>query len=109
MGHHLDRTESTTGVPVCILLVDDYLDALDMWAIYLRYCGYHVLTATDGLEAVAMAQLHHPDLAILDLDLPGISGFEAARRLQARPETCGIPLIAATGFVYARQLEEARG
>jgi response regulator RpfG family c-di-GMP phosphodiesterase len=40
-----------TGTPARILLVDDYVDALDMWALYLRSCGYEVLTATDGRKA----------------------------------------------------------
>jgi CheY-like chemotaxis protein len=53
-----------------ILLVDDYRDALEMWGFYLRACGYEVLTATDGLQAVAAAQESRPDVIVLDLDLP---------------------------------------
>ena len=80
-----------------ILLVDDYFDALEMWAICLRQCGYEVLTAADGLRAVETAMAERPDLVVLDLDLPGISGLEVARRLRAFPPTAKIPLIAATG------------
>ena len=98
-----------TGEHTCLLLVDDYLDALDMWALYLRFCGYEVLTASDGLQAVDMAEHYLPDLVFLDLDLPGITGFEAARRLRDLPATAHIPLVAATGYSYARQLDEARG
>ena len=90
-----------------ILLVDDYLDALDMWALYLRSRGYDVLTAGDGLKAVEMAEEHAPDLIILDLDLPGITGVEAARRLRNLPNAAHIPLIAATGYSHVKQLDEA--
>jgi CheY-like chemotaxis protein len=91
-----------------ILIVDDYPDALDMWAIYLRAMGYEVSTAVDGLAALAQAERLHPDAIILDLELPRISGFEVARRLRANPETEHIPLIAATGYSHVTQLDRAR-
>jgi CheY-like chemotaxis protein len=80
-----------------------------MWALYLRSRGYDVLTASDGLKAVEMAGEHLPDVIILDLDLPGITGFEAARRLRNLPNTAQIPLIAATGYSHVKQLDEAHG
>jgi CheY-like chemotaxis protein len=98
-----------TGKRARILLVDDYVDALDMWALYLRSRGYEVLTSGDGLKAVEMAGEHLPDLIILDLDLPGITGVEAARRLQGLSKTAHIPLIAATGYSHVKQLDEAHG
>ena len=91
-----------------ILIVDDYADALDIWAIYLQSMGYRVSTAADGLSAVAKAGELLPDLIVLDLELPGLTGFEAATRLRAAPETAAIPLIAATGYSHARQLDQAR-
>jgi two-component system cell cycle response regulator DivK len=92
-----------------ILLVDDYVDALEMWALYLRSRGYDVLTAGDGLKAVEMAAEYLPEVIILDLDLPGITGFEAARRLRDFSKTAQIPLIAATGYSHVKQLDEAHG
>ena len=91
-----------------ILLVDDYGDAVDMWGLYLSSCGYDVLTASDGLEAMKLAIDRRPDLIVLDLDLPGLTGFEVARRLRALPATMHIPLIASTGYSDGAQLEEAR-
>jgi len=91
-----------------ILIVDDYPDALDMWAIYLRAMGYEVSTADDGLAALAQAERLHPDAIVLDLELPRISGFDVARRLRANPETDRIPLIAATGYSHVTQLDRAR-
>jgi CheY-like chemotaxis protein len=91
-----------------VLLVDDYPDALEIWGLYLRSMGYEVIEADDGLKAVAAAHKHKPDLIILDLELPGITGFEAAVRLRASPETRDIPLIAATGYSHFKQLNQAR-
>ncbi len=91
-----------------ILIVDDYVDALEIWAIYLRSIGYGVTTAADGLSAVAKAEELLPDLIVLDLELPGLTGFEVATHLRANPATAAIPLIAATGYSHARQLDLAR-
>ena len=91
-----------------VLLVDDYPDALETWGLYLRTCGFDVITAVNGNEAVEAATAQKPDVIVMDLELPGISGFEAARRLRGMPETAAIPLIAATGYSHRSQLDEAR-
>lgn len=79
-----------------------------MWGLYLRAEGFTVLTASDGQSALAEAQRERPDLIVMDLELPGKSGFEVARELKAHAETCAIPLIAATGYSQAKQLDLAR-
>jgi CheY-like chemotaxis protein len=94
--------------PKRILLVDDYPDALEIWGLYLRSLGYDVATAEDGLAAVEQAHQLMPDIIVLDLELPGITGFEAAVRLRQSPDTAGIPLIAATGYSHVKQLNQAR-
>jgi CheY-like chemotaxis protein len=91
-----------------LLLVDDYRDALDMWAVYLRARGYEIETASDGPSAVRVAAETLPDLIVMDLVLPGLNGCEAARQLRARPETARIPLIATTGNTEPEELERAR-
>jgi CheY-like chemotaxis protein len=91
-----------------ILLVDDYPDALEIWGLYLRSLGYDVDTADDGLKAVEQAHRSTPDIIVLDLELPGITGFEAAIRLRQSPDTAPIPLIAATGYSHVKQLDQAR-
>lgn len=90
-----------------VLLVDDYPDALETWGLFLRMKGFSVLTAPDGRTAVAVALDERPDVIVMDLDLPGMSGVEAARLLRQRPETAMIPMIAATGFSHESQLDEA--
>jgi DNA-binding response OmpR family regulator len=83
-----------------VLIVDDYPDALDVWEMYLSAEGFRVLTAGTGLEALATASAGNPDLIVLDLDLPDLSGFEVACELRARAATRHIPLIAATGYSH---------
>jgi CheY-like chemotaxis protein len=90
-----------------ILLVDDYPDALDVWGLYLRAAGFAVLTAADGPSAFVVATEHHPDLIVLDLELPGKSGIEVAAALRAQPSTRDIPLIAATGYSHMKQIDLA--
>jgi DNA-binding response OmpR family regulator len=91
-----------------LLIVDDYPDALDVWEVYLRAEGFNVLTAADGQTALAEAVREKPDVIVMDLELPGKSGYEVARDLKARPDTCAIPLIAATGYSHVKQLDLAR-
>jgi len=92
-----------------ILLVDDYPDALEMWGLYLRLQGYDVITATNGPDALTLARTAAPDLIVIDLELPGLSGIDVARALHASPDTAGLKLIAATGCADPSQLEEAGG
>jgi CheY-like chemotaxis protein len=104
--------EAQLTIPVpsrpTILLVDDYVDALEVWGLYLRAAGYNVLTASDGLTALSVATDARPDLVVLDLELPGKSGFEVATILRAQSVTRDLPIIAATGYSHARQLDLAR-
>lgn len=96
------------GAQATILLVDDYPDALDVWSLYLRMCGFDVFTAGDGLAALELAYNHRPSLVILDLDLPKLNGVEAAKCLRANADTSAIPLIAVTGHSDDRRVNEAR-
>jgi two-component system, cell cycle response regulator DivK len=91
-----------------ILLVDDYPDALEMWGLYLRSLGYDVVTAENGIAAVETALAAPLDVIVMDLELPGLSGFEAARRLRQDARTAHLPLIAATGYSHMKQLDQAR-
>jgi CheY-like chemotaxis protein len=90
-----------------VLLVDDYLDALEIWSLYLRMAGFDVVTADSGLTALEVARRDRPDVIVMDLELPGMTGLEAARSLRASPRTATIPLIAATGYSHADQLAAA--
>lgn len=91
-----------------ILIVDDYPDALDVWDLYLRASGFEVLRAEDGTGALTIACEQLPDLVVMDLELPGMSGCQVASALRQREDTRHIPLIASTGHSLPAKLEEAR-
>jgi two-component system phosphate regulon response regulator PhoB len=90
-----------------ILVVDDYVDALEVWRLYLMGQGFRVLTAEDGRAALAFATAEVPDLIIMDFKLPDMSGLDVARELRADARTRAIPLIGATGFSQPSHLDEA--
>ena len=91
-----------------LLLVDDYVDALDLLAMLLEHSGYTVDAARTGADAIAIASRTPPDLAILDLQLPDMTGLDVARELRRRVPTRSVPLIALTGHSSPQDLDEAR-
>lgn len=91
-----------------VLLVDDYPDALETWRLYLDLSGFDVVTAADGRAAVDLAHATHPDIIVMDLELPVLSGFDAARELRATDDTADIPMIAATGYSHFNGMDHAR-
>jgi two-component system cell cycle response regulator DivK len=91
-----------------VLLVDDYPDARDMYGEYLEYCGYDVIQASNGIEALERAFEHQPDIILMDLSLPVMDGWEATRRLKANHRTASIPVVALTGHALAGIFEGAQ-
>ncbi len=86
-----------TGKP-SVLLIEDNEDGREMMATMLAAHGYPVHQAADGLQGVSQAHACRPDAALVDIGLPGIDGYEVARRLRADPATRAIRLIAVTGY-----------
>lgn len=70
--------------------------------------SYRLIEATDGEAGVATAQEARPDLVIMDIQLPKMSGLEATRHLRADPATAGIPIIVITSFALAGDEEKAK-
>ena len=91
-----------------ILVVDDYEDAREMYAEYLRFCGFRVAEARNGNEALEQAFNLMPDLILMDLSLPGMDGWEATRQLKADERTRHIPVVALTGHALAGASEGAK-
>ena len=84
-----------------ILLIEDNEDGREMMATMLAAYGFPVAQAADGLQGVAAAQAALPAAALVDIGLPGIDGYEVARRLRQDPATRNIRLIALTGYGLA--------
>lgn len=84
----------------CILIVEDNPLNMKLFSAMIAAQGYDVLQAGDGLCGVDLARQEHPDLIIMDVDLPGISGLEATRLLKADAETRDIPIIVTTAYEY---------
>ena len=81
-----------------ILVVDDNVDAADSLAMWLAMLGHEVLTAHNGLKVVETAAEFNPDVVLLDIGLPGIDGYEVARRLRAEHSESKMRLVALTGY-----------
>ena len=82
-----------------LLIVDDEPDAAIILAKNLKARGYEVYTASNGLDAIAMAKTNGPDLIILDILMPGMDGTEIAAELQEEESTRDIPIIFLTCLV----------
>ncbi len=89
-----------------VLVVDDQPDNRRILRDLLTSVGHEVIEATDGEEAVAAAEAQVPDLILMDVQLPGIDGYEATRRIKAKPTLRRIPLIVVTS--YALSGDEAK-
>ena len=81
-----------------ILIVEDNSESRELLALILRRSGYDVAEAATGLDAIDQAHATRPDLIIMDLGLPQITGDEATARLKADPSTRDIPVIVNTAF-----------
>ena len=89
-----------------VLVVDDSVDIADTLAMFLRELGHEVRSADAGPAAIEVAREFFPDLVLLDLGLPGMSGYEVAQRLRRQPELSGVRIVAITG--YAQESDRRR-
>ncbi len=97
-----------TPRPRRILIVDDYASGRDACVEYFQFSGFEVLTAEDGRQAVDTARRELPDLILMDLSLPELSGWEATRILKDDEETAHIPIVVVTAHALKSELERAR-
>jgi len=88
---------SSRSKPPVVLIIDDVEDNREMYAMYLEHVGLQAVLASDGLEGLARARELCPDVIVLDLSMPVIDGWEAARLLRADQATKQIPVIVLTG------------
>lgn len=91
-----------------VLVVDDFADAREMYGEYLKFCGFRVAEAQNGIEAIEKAKRLKPDLILMDLSMPVVDGWEATRRLKADAITKEIPVVALTGHAMIGHSESAQ-
>ena len=94
-----------------ILVVDDYDDIRELVKVRLEQLGYVVLEATDGQQAVKLAEQEHPNLILMDFNLPILDGFVATRYIRQLDDMRDVPIVGLTahGKEYSRSLAIASG
>jgi CheY-like chemotaxis protein len=97
--------------PRRVLIVDDNQDAANSLALLLDFQGHETEVAYSGREALDRIELYRPEVALLDIGLPEMNGYELAKRLRAMPALADLRLVALTGYGQAedRQRTEAAG
>lgn len=90
-----------------ILLVEDTDDNRTILRDLLTHAGFDLLEATDGAAGIEMAQVHRPDLILMDIELPGVDGCEATARIKADPDLCHIPVIAVSSYAQPSDAAKA--
>ena len=103
-----ERDAQAAPPPVRLLIVDDNVDAADAIGTLLALNGFEVATAHDPDAAMERAIAVNPDVILLDIGLPGMTGYELARKLRAHPDVAHARLIALTGYGRAEDAEQAQ-
>ena len=91
-----------------ILVVEDQEDTRQILRDLLGSVGYDMSEAWDGEAAVVAAKAQHPDLILMDIQLPLVDGYEATRRIKADPELKSIPIIVVTSYALSGDEDKAR-
>jgi two-component system cell cycle response regulator DivK len=84
-----------------ILVVEDQEDNRRIFRDLLTSNGYEVIEAVNGIEGVSLAENHRPDLILMDIQLPGIDGYEATRQIKANHDLKNIPIIVVTSYALS--------
>ena len=84
-----------------ILVIEDQEDNRRIMRDLFTSAGYEVIEAINGEEGVTSAETHHPDLILMDIQLPGIDGYETTRRIKADPDLSAITIIAVTSYALS--------
>src|SRR5262245_16624204 len=92
-----------------VLIVDDNADERLIFAAVLQHHGFSVVTANDGPGAIAASRKHTPQVILMDVHLPGMSGLDATEVIRATPETSLIPVICVTSYDVSANQARAAG
>ncbi len=91
-----------------ILIIEDQEDNRTILRDLLSTAGYALIEAVDGLEGVKLARSERPDLILMDIQLPGLDGYEATRQIKATDELKSVPIIAVTSYALSGDEAKAR-
>jgi two-component system, cell cycle response regulator DivK len=96
------------GTPKTILVVEDNDLNLKLFGDLLEMSGYHVVQAREGLEALRLAREHRPDLIVMDIQLPGVSGLEVTKWIKEDHLLRAIPIVAVTALALKGDEQKIR-
>jgi two-component system, cell cycle response regulator DivK len=97
------------SVPKTVLIVEDNDLNMKLFHDLLEAHGYDILQTKDGMEALRLARQHHPDLILMDIQLPEVSGLEVTKWIKEDDDLRTIPIIAVTAFAMKGDEEKIRG
>ncbi|MCQ4251527.1 ATP-binding protein [Pseudomonas stutzeri] len=103
-----DLSPVQTGPSARILVVDDNMDALESLRDYLAHQGHDVVATSEPLQAVRIAEQFHPNVAVLDIGLPGMDGYALAKVLRASFPAGQLRLVALTGYGQTKDFERSK-
>jgi len=101
-------TKSTNGSPKTVLVVEDNELNMKLFHDLLEAHGYNILQTKDGMEALRLAREHKPDLILMDIQLPEVSGLEVTKWIKEDDDLKSIPVIAITAFAMKGDEEKVR-
>jgi CheY-like chemotaxis protein len=101
----LDTAANTSDAPL-VLLAEDNEANIATISSYLIAKDYRVVFAKNGQEAIALAKSHHPDLILMDVQMPVMDGLEATRQIRCDPDLINIPIIALTALAMTGDREK---
>ncbi|MDB6043221.1 MAG: hypothetical protein JWM63_1772 [Gammaproteobacteria bacterium] len=91
-----------------VLVIEDNRDAREMFRVMLELAGHEVLEAEEGVSGLELLKTTRPDIAVIDVGLPGLNGYEIARRFRAEPDADSVLLVALTGYGTPEARERSR-
>jgi two-component system, cell cycle response regulator DivK len=103
----VDEPRQATRERPLILLVEDQHELRELYARQLSICGFDVIQAGNGADAIDHTSTHSPDVVLMDLSLPIVDGWEATRRLKSDDRTAHIPVVALTAHDGSDELQRA--
>jgi CheY-like chemotaxis protein len=89
---------ASTPLPRRVLVIEDNRDARETFRMMLELAGHEVLEAEEGQQGLELLRAVRPDIAVIDVGLPGLDGYEVARRFRAEPASDSVVLVALTGY-----------